>query len=57
MREPEMIEIAEFMKRVVIDNEPAEKIKEDVEKFRRGFRKVHFAFDTARDAYEYIRVR
>ena len=57
MRESEMIEIAEFMKRVVIDNEAVEKVRGDVEEFRRGFQKVHFAFDAARDAYEYIRLR
>jgi glycine hydroxymethyltransferase len=57
MRESEMIEIAEFMKRVVVDNEAVEKVRGDVEEFRRGFQKVHFAFDTARDAYEYIRLR
>jgi len=57
MRESEMVEIAEFMKRVVVDNEAVEKVRGDVEEFRRGFQKVHFAFDTARDAYEYIRLR
>ena len=57
MRESEMIEIAEFMKRVVVNNEAVEKVRSDVEEFRRGFQKVHFAFDTARDAYDYIRLR
>jgi len=57
MKEREMGEIAELMARVVVKGEPSEKVREDVIEFRRGFQKIHHAFDTMRDAYEYIKIR
>ena len=57
MKRSQMAEIAEFIKRVVIDKESPEKIKADVSAFRRDFQKVHYAFDTAPSAYEYIKIR
>lgn len=57
MEESDMIQIAEFMERVVIKKEAPEKVKEDVVEFRRGFQKIHYAFDTAREAYEYVQIR
>jgi len=57
MREGEMREIAELMARVAVKGEPPEKVKQDVIEFRRGFQKVHFAFDDAREAHEYIKIR
>ena len=57
MKEGEMGELAELMARVVVKGEPPEKVREDVIEFRRGFQKIHYAFDTIRDAYEYIKVR
>lgn len=57
MKESDMDQIADFMERVVIKKEAPERVKEDVVEFRRGFQKIHYAFDTAREAYEYIRVR
>jgi glycine hydroxymethyltransferase len=57
MKESDMEYIAELMTRVVIKKEDPEKVKKDVIEFRKNFQKVHYAFDTARDAYEYIRIR
>jgi glycine hydroxymethyltransferase len=57
MKESDMEYIAELMARVVIKKEDPEKVKKDVIEFRKNFQKVHYAFDTARDAYEYIRIR
>jgi len=57
MREPEMEEIAEFIKRVVIDKEPPEKVKQDVIEFRKNYQKVHYCFESTRQAYEYIKLR
>ena len=57
MRESEMTEIAEFMKRVVIDKEPPEKVKADVVEFRKNYQKVHYCFENATEAYKYIRIR
>jgi glycine hydroxymethyltransferase len=57
MRESDMIEIAEFMKRVVIDKEGPNSVKKDVIEFRRGFQKVHFCFENTTEAYKYVRIR
>jgi len=52
-----MEEIAEFIKRVIVDKEPTEKVKEDVVEFRKNFQKLHFCFEKLRDAYEYIEIK
>jgi len=57
MKETEMVEIAEFMKRVVIDKEAPEKVREDVIEFRRTYQKVHYCFENATEAYKYIKIR
>ena len=57
MKESEMVEIAEFIKRVIIDKEPLEKVKSDVAEFRRDYQKVHYCFENATDAYRYIKIR
>jgi len=57
MKENDMQYIAELMERVVVKKEPTEKVRRDVVEFRKRFQKVHYAFETARDAYDYIRIR
>jgi len=57
MKESEMLEIAGFIKRVVIDRENVEKIKQDVAEFRKNFQKVHYCFENSTEAYKYIKVR
>ena len=57
MKRSQMAEIAQFIKRVVVDKEPPEKVKSEVALFRKDFQKVHYAFETARSAYEYIKIR
>ena len=57
MKESEMIEIAEFIKRVIIDKEDAEKVMSDVREFRKDYQKVHYCFENATEAYEYIKIR
>jgi glycine hydroxymethyltransferase len=56
MKEGEMEEIAEFIKRVVIDGEKPEMVARDVAEFRKDYQKVHFAFESATQAYEYIKI-
>lgn len=46
MREKEMKQIAGFMKRVLIDSEPPERIREEVIEFRKEYQKVHYCFET-----------
>jgi glycine hydroxymethyltransferase len=57
MTESDMKEIADLIARVVVKREPPVQVKKDVIQFRRNFQKIHFAFDTMRDAYEYIKIR
>jgi glycine hydroxymethyltransferase len=57
MGESEMTEIAEFIKRVIVDREDPENVAKDVVDFRRDFQKVHYCFESATDAYEYIKIR
>ncbi len=57
MKQKEMAEIAELIKRVVIHKEDPKKVMRDVTEFRKDFQKVHYCFESARKAYEYIRVR
>ena len=57
MKESEMEEIAEFIKRVVINKEPPEKVKQDVIEFRKEYQKVHYCFESAKEAYKYLRLR
>jgi len=57
MKESEMVEIAELIKRVVIDKEPPEKVRMDVAELRKGFQKVNYCFDNVTEAYQYIKIR
>jgi glycine hydroxymethyltransferase len=57
MKKSHMSEVAEFIKRVVIDKEDPKKVKQDVSAFRKDFQRVHYCFDSAKSAYEYIRIR
>jgi glycine hydroxymethyltransferase len=57
MTEKNMNDVADLIARVVVKREAPAQVKKDVIEFRRNFQKVHFAFDTARDAYDYIKIR
>lgn len=57
MKESEMTQIADFIHRIVFEKEEVKKVASNVAQFRRDYQKVHFAFDTTRDAYEYIKIR
>ena len=57
MKTDEMSQIAGFMRRIVFDQEDSVKVAKDVADFRKDIQKVHYAFDTARDAYDYIKMR
>jgi glycine hydroxymethyltransferase len=54
MKEGEMKEIANFIKRVVVDKQDPVGIAKDVAEFRKQFQQVQYAFDNAVKAYEYI---
>jgi glycine hydroxymethyltransferase len=54
MKESEMREIANFIKRVIVEKQDPSIVRKDVADFRKQFQKVHYAFDNAVGAYEYI---
>nr|MDO8100291.1 serine hydroxymethyltransferase [Candidatus Njordarchaeota archaeon] len=54
MKESDMKEIATFIKRVIIDQEDTNSVKQDVEEFRQSFKKVKYCFSSRADAYEYF---
>ncbi len=45
MKEPEMRTIAEFMRRVIIDEEDPEKVRNQITEFRTTFDRVHYCFE------------
>ncbi|MGQ9513642.1 MAG: serine hydroxymethyltransferase [Thermoproteota archaeon] len=53
----QMAEIADLIKRVVIDREDPRSVAKDVAELRKDFQKVHYCFDSARKAYEYIEIK
>jgi len=56
MKEREMGEVAEFIRRAVIDGEAPERVSADVAEFRRDYQRVHYAFESATQAYDYIKI-
>ena len=57
MKEREMEEIAEFIKRVIIDGEDTKRVAADIAEFRRDYQRVHYCFESATEAYEYVKTR
>src|SRR6267378_8041699 len=57
MKESEMEHIADLMHRIVVKNDNPKRVGEDVNEFRKEFTRVHYAFESTRDAYEYIQLR
>ena len=57
MREPEMVEIADLMTRIVVKGEDSRRVATDVAEFRKGFQRVQYAFESSKDAYAYIHIR
>ena len=56
MKEGEMDDIADLIARVVVEEEDPESVRKDVEEFAQDYQKVHYCFDSAVEAYEYIDV-
>ena len=57
MKEPEMLEIAELMTRVVVKGDDPRRVAADVAEFRKSFQRVQYAFESSKDAYAYIHIR
>jgi len=52
-----MKEIAQMMHRIVVRNDDPKRVAKEVNEFRKEFTRVHYAFESTRDAYEYIQLR
>ncbi len=57
MRESEMDEIADFIAQIVVKNTPQQKVREEIQMFRKSFTKIRFCFENDADAYKYIKLR
>jgi glycine hydroxymethyltransferase len=57
MKTDEMKQIAEFIERLVLKKEAQNKVRNDIIEFRKDFQKVHYAFQTATEAYQYLKMR
>jgi len=56
MKEDEMKYVAELIKKVLIDNKPTEKVREEVKEFRKDYQKVHYCFNEDYDGYKYTKL-
>jgi len=53
MKEKEMSEVADFYKRVLLDNEKPSKIKEEIKEFRKDYQELHYCFKEGFRGYDY----
>ena len=57
MKESEMNEIASFLSRIIVKKEDPQKVKSEVENFRKDYQKVHYSFEPGTPAYKYVKIR
>ena len=55
MTPSEMEDIAEFFKRLIIDQHNPAKVKEEVIEFRKDFQEIKYCYQTPNKAYEYLK--
>jgi glycine hydroxymethyltransferase len=56
MKESEMVEVAEFFKRICIDKEDPKKVGKDVKAFKKNFNTVQYCFEAGTPAYKMFEV-
>lgn len=56
MKEKDMVDIAEFFRRIVLKKEDPKKVATDVREFKKNFMKIEFCFQSGTSAYEYTRL-
>lgn len=54
MKEEDMDRLADFITRVIVKDENPTSVRKGVEEFAKDFSEVHFCFDSAVGAYEYV---
>ena len=57
MGKDEMVEIAELIKKVLVDRRPPEEVADEVVELRKDFQHVKYAFTSKTEAYEHILIR
>ena len=53
MKASEMVEIAEFYKRVLLDKDKPETVKKDIQNFRKDYQELHYCFTKGFRGYDY----
>lgn len=53
MKEGDMADVADFMKRIVIDKEDPKKVREDVKTFKEDFQTIYYCFKEGTRMYDY----
>jgi len=57
MKEPQMGQVAEFIKKVVVDKKDKKKVAAEVKRFRSDYQKVRFCFESKMGGYDYVKLR
>ena len=57
MKEPEMQQIASFIKNIIIDKKDGKDIAKQIAEFRKKYQKTRYCFDNKLGAYEYVKLR
>ena len=55
MGKSEMIDIAEFFKKLIIEEKDPKKLRDQVSAFRKDFQKIKYCFQSSNEAYEYLK--
>ena len=56
MGKSEMIDIAEFFKKLLVDKKDPKKIKNEIAEFRKDFQELKFCFQKSSNPYEYLKL-
>lgn len=56
MKEQHMEEVAEFIKRIIVDDEDPERVKKDVMELRRDFQEIHYCFYEGFPAHKHFSI-
>lgn len=55
MGKSEMIDIAEFFKKIIIDKKDPKKVRGDISDFKKDFQEIKYCFQSSNQAYEYLK--
>ncbi|KKN20922.1 hypothetical protein LCGC14_0930760, partial [marine sediment metagenome] len=55
MGKSEMVDIAEFFKKILIDKKNPKEIKNEIAEFKKDFQEIKYCFQTPNKAYEYLK--